>query len=455
MDTVVLVRRYVTAPAQVERLPASAQQTEVAWEDTLLLHGYEPPGELTPGHPWPIVFYWSKLRPEANRYVLSLRLVDDRGQTWAQLDQPLWDLYPPARWPTGATIRHAHEEMLPAGLPPGPYQLWLRVVDGTDDQPLTASNRQVDVLLMPKVVVQSAPEAQEAAQLPSHEPRCAEWNREIELVGSHLRAGQHRPGHLIYLDLYWRARERPRADYRLRLQLIDETGRAFGQAVTTPTRPDYPPTRWQPGELLHGKVELLVPPQTEGGHYPLRLALIHPETDEPLPARAGWWPFEREAVALGEVHVVEWPLVTQVPPLQRPLRADFGQPPLVELHGYDLSADRAAPGERLSLTLYWRARARMETSYTVFVHLAGADERIVGQGDGAPKHGLRLTTSWRAGEVIVDPHAITIDADAPPGGYRLWAGLFDPATDARLPAAVDGAPQPHDRVLLGTVQIEP
>ncbi len=101
--------------------------------------------------------------------------------------------------------------------------------------------------------------------------------------------------------------------------------------------------------------------------------------------------------------------------MQTPLRADFGAPVLIELYGYDLAAIHGSAGRHLALTLFWRAQARMETSYTVFVHLVDADERMAGQGDGVPDRGLRLTTSWREGEVVADEHDIFIRPDALPG----------------------------------------
>jgi hypothetical protein len=344
---------------------------------------------------------------------------------------------------------------IPAGLPPGEYQVWLRIVGAEDDQPLPASSSGVDILLMPKLTVNSAPEGVDEGFLPPHTTHRAHLGREIELLGYDIRAGHHRPGHLLYLDLYWRVKDTPSADYRLRLQLVDEAGQGIGEAVTAPTRPDYPPTRWQPGELLYGKAELLIPPQAEAGQYQVRVSLIHPGTGEPLPVRRGWWPFAQETLALKKVRVVEWPMVTEIPPMQTPVRADFGEPALIELHGYDLTTTDDPSGKNLSLTLFWRARSRVETSYTVFVHLVDANEQIAAQGDGAPDRGFRLTTSWREGEVIADTHVVPLKPDTPLETYQLWVGLYDPATDQRLPAFADGVRQPADRVLLSTVQVVP
>lgn len=452
LDTIVALRCYATSSPEIETLPDSATQLDVSWGSDLLLQGYEAPGEVSPAGLWRPVFYWSKLRPEAGEYTVSLRLTDDQGKVWAQSDEDLWGLFPPTVWPMEVTIRHEHEVELPAGLPPGAYQVWLRIVSAQDDRPLSASSGGVDVLLTPDLKVESGAENGDVARLPPHTARRARLGREIELLGYYLREGHHRPGHLLYLDLYWRVQKTPAADYRLCLQLTDEAGQIIGETVTSPTRIEYPSSRWQPGELLYGKVELLIPPQATAGFHQIRISLIHPETGESLPVRAGWWSFGREALTLGEVQIVEWPLVTEIPPMQTPLRVDFGDPVVIELHGYDLSVTDDAEGKNLTLTLYWRARSRVETSYTVFIHLADADEQVAGQGDGVPDRGFRLTTSWREGEVITDRHIISIRPDAPPGGYRLWVGLYDPATHQRLPAFVDGEHQPADRVLLRNVQ---
>lgn len=453
MNTRVRVHGYLTQSPEIVTLPVTAERLDVAWGDDFVLRGHEIPGEVTPGQLWRLAFYWSRLRPEADQYVLSLRLIDADGTMWAQSHRDLWQLFPPAAWPTEAIVRHEFEMEWPAGLPPGGYQLWLRVVNTRDDQPLPVSTGGFDVLLVPDLEVRLKPGAQDAARLPLHTARYARLGREIELLGYHIREGHHRPGHLLYLDLYWRVRRTPAADYLLRLQLTDESGQVVGETITSPTRAEYLPTRWRPGELLHGQAELLIPPQAGGGFHAVSISLIHPDTGEPLPVRTGWWPFGRGALTLEEVQVVEWPLVAEIPPVQTPYRADFGDPVLIELHGYDLSAARGEPGASFTLTLFWRARARMEASYTVFVHLANAAEQMAGQGDGVPDRGFRLTTSWREGEVISDPHVIPIRADALPGEYRLWVGFYDPATSQRLPAFVEGGRQPADRVLLGIVQV--
>jgi hypothetical protein len=104
----------------------------------------------------------------------------------------------------------------------------------------------------------------------------------------------------------------------------------------------------------------------------------------------------------------------------------------IVLEGYDLSPSIAAPGDVVTLTLYWRAEGTPSRDYQVFVHLVGEDPQPAAQADGPPLNGDYPTGMWEAGETIVDPHPIPLPADLPPGEYRLRVGLYDLETMMRL-----------------------
>jgi hypothetical protein len=280
----------------------------------------------------------------------------------------------------------------------------------------------------------------------------------VKLVGYGRPEAEYRPGHVLPLDLYWQVLARPAADYQLRVQLLNEQGQVVQEVVGSPSRDGYPPTAWGPGELLRGQAELVIPGDIQPGQYRLRAALLDPRSGRPLPA--GPWPWAR-AADLGALEVVAWPLETELPPIAVPLEALFGSPPLAELRGYELAGadglppEAAAPGEALILTLLWRSlTGEWPTSFHVFVHLVDADGAVVAQGDGPPVGGFRPTTSWRPGEVLLDGRILQVPAEARPGDYALWVGLYDPEGGARLPAFLDGAEQPDDRLLLRAIRVE-
>ena len=82
----------------------------------------------------------------------------------------------------------------------------------------------------------------------------------------------------------------------------------------------------------------------------------------------------------------------------------------MRLLGYDLGSDRIAPGDDVSLTLYWESLTPMDADYTVFVHLVGAHDLILAQRDRYPGQGTYPTSLWRAMErAFPEPRSSTLE----------------------------------------------
>jgi hypothetical protein len=113
----------------------------------------------------------------------------------------------------------------------------------------------------------------------------------------------------------------------------------------------------------------------------------------------------------------------------------------------------ARAGDVLSVRLAWRATDRPAADYTVFLHLAAADERILAQHDAQPLGGTYPTSIWEAGEVVVETVSLSIPADAAPGAYALWMGMYDARDNRRLSVTRTGRRLPEDRVPLGQVRV--
>jgi len=133
--------------------------------------------------------------------------------------------------------------------------------------------------------------------------------------------------------------------------------------------------------------------------------------------------------------------------IQHPLRANLADK--VAFLGYDLDKTTIKPNSTLHLTLYWQALARMETSYTVFVHLLDAQDRTWGQRDNLPMRGTHPTTSWLPGEVVIDEYEVVVNTAAPAGEYQIEVGMYDLETMGRLPTFDEaGRPLYDDHILL-------
>ncbi len=127
------------------------------------------------------------------------------------------------------------------------------------------------------------------------------------------------------------------------------------------------------------------------------------------------------------VQVEALPMLLDAPVFAHEIDAEF--PDVGRLVGFTYNA------ETLEARLIWRADSATAISYAVFVQLIDADGQVVAQSDSAPSSGTRPTTGWRAGEYIEDCHTLRLN----PGftadqviDARLIAGLYDPVTGARL-----------------------
>jgi hypothetical protein len=126
---------------------------------------------------------------------------------------------------------------------------------------------------------------------------------------------------------------------------------------------------------------------------------------------------------------------------------------LAQLVSAELGGERVKRGDELPITLWWRALAPIDTSYTVFVQVIDDEGVKAGQVDRLPCGGMCPTTSWRPGDLVGERFEISIDGAAPHGHYRVIAGMYDLDSGLRL-TALDAAGHPAgDELVLGTVSV--
>jgi len=251
------------------------------------------------------------------------------------------------------------------------------------------------------------------------------------LVGYGQAAHDFKSGDVIHLFLYAVTPQGGEAT----VGLLDGAGTLWAETVV-PLPASAETTRQQ--------VDLLVPPDAPSGRY--RFA-VRDATGQPAPFGA-LTIRQRQTELLTEADVT----IAN--------RLDVAFDGGVRLLGYDLSG-AARPGETLSLTLYWSAASPLPQRYKVFTHLLGdtfnaaGGNFLWGQSDAEPAANTRPTTGWRAGEVIVDTHAIAIAGDAPPGMYRIEVGLYDPVSGARLAAVGPDGAAVGDHVIVTAIELLP
>ncbi len=284
---------------------------------------------------------------------------------------------------------------------------------------------------------------------------------EVALVGYQLGRAEMAPsgdgwgdvvveaGDSLALTLEWQALKPLERSYSVFVHVIDQEGQAAGQSDGIPAHGLQPTWRWIEGETIFDRRQISIAPDPKLGRYQIVVGLYDLENGERLSVADG-----REAQ--GDRAVLDY--VQVLSPSSSPsqpsrlLGANLGDEMM--LWGYDLPRVAAKPGEAITVRLYWRSQRRMDSDYTVFMHLLREDETILTQSDGQPLEGFYPTSYWDPGEVIEDPRLIAIPENAPPGQYVLTAGMYLLETGARLPVLDETGAAFDDRVLLEMIQVE-
>ena len=131
---------------------------------------------------------------------------------------------------------------------------------------------------------------------------------------------------------------------------------------------------------------------------------------------------------------------------RQPVDASFGDGSM-RLTGYHLQGS-AAPGQRLTVILWWELHALPPAPWRVFVHLlTGPDlNTLVAQSTKAPLNDHYPFSVWTPGLAMQDLYTMDLPQDAP-ASLQLAVGLYDPKTDERLPVTQNGQPV-GDRLFL-------
>jgi 4-amino-4-deoxy-L-arabinose transferase-like glycosyltransferase len=389
-----------------------------------LVLGYDVVGQPRSGERAEVAVWWRVLNsPDRGDYGPVARLADPWGFVWGE-KQPFH--YPSEQWTPGEWI--VDHLLIPVGpgAPPGDYRVHFSLYSESAGATLpvldNAGRYAGSSVELPLRLARALTPALSRVEGPPDPGELGIRNRldahsgGLTLLGVNLDTKRARPGEPLYLTLFWRADDSPLPDYDVHLTLDDATLYAGA-----PVHGTYPTSSWTAGEVVADRYGLRLPLDMPAGDFPLQLRIEEAATGSG----------RSQPLGLGVVSVLDTERVFEVPPISHPLTATLGGQ--VQLLGYDLSAETAAPGDTLTLTLYWRALTEMDESYTVFTHLLAPDGSLTGQRDNPPAGGTYPTDLWLAGEVVADVYEIPIRADAAPGAHRLEVGMYVAETGARLP----------------------
>jgi 4-amino-4-deoxy-L-arabinose transferase-like glycosyltransferase len=402
------------------------------------------PGRLAPAENAvaPVSLSWQSAAAPPELAV-SVRVMDDLGQIWAQNDyQPLGATLgssEPARDGERWQAVDRFGLLIPVGTPPGRYQVELVVLPKDSERPLTGvvpGARATSSARLFEIQVTPSDRELSAERLPVENRQPAELGDGLRFLGYTVDQKPLAPGVLRRVDLFWQATAQPGADYRAFVQLLGKNGAPVAAWEAAPGA-SYPTSQWTPGTLIRTQAFLRPGAEVEDGRYPLIAGMYRPDNGARLKTPAG-----KDSVALGSLSIQGRPhrmdAGAVVPDSATSLDATFGG--VARLVGFDgLPATPEPPGTA-KVRLYWQALGSTQAPYTVFVHLVDEETNaIIAYGDAEPGDGAYPTTGWLKGEYLADPHTISFPPDSAGGRpVRVEIGLYEPATGQRLTLA-DGS----------------
>ncbi len=389
----------------------------IHYGDKLVLVGTDQPHPVPSGGELQVNLSWRVTKRLDADYSTGVLLVDEWGMAvWAHSDHQHPGNLPTNRWLPESPYREAHWLKVPAGTPPGHYLV--KVVAYPYGQPyagldiLDTAKPGVHGKTYDAAIVEVVRPFKTASvdDLAPSEPKVQSLGGGLTLLGSDSLPDRIGIGKSFLLTLYWQAEHKLEANQRVRLEFVNSAGTVVTSSEVLPVQ-GYDTGQWLAGDTWKGVQQIFVPAHLHGRYT---LTIIGSNETR---------------VSLGELQVIVPERSFASPNIAQQQRVTYGD--LAVLLGYD-TWSLAKPGDILPVTLYWQPQRETRRSWKVFVHLLDTTGNIVSSHDAEPAQWERPTTSWVAGEYIVDMHTISLPADIVPGNYRIVVGLYDEATGERL-----------------------
>ena len=238
---------------------------------------------IRPGDIVQVQSRWKAFCQVPRDYTLFFQALDEKDHLAGQRD--VSPVAATSTWRPGDTQVDRQGAFILPGTPPGRYRLILGMYEPDTGQrlPLTepVSLEGADSFVAGVFVVERPdtppPEQALAFRHPADQElgplRLLGYDR-YPIGGSYEPDTPTAPGTPVHVVAFWRAEERPPADWRVQLEL---TRRGEDAVLATGDYPtagvEYPTSSWQAGEIVRAQYDLWLPADLQPGEYSLRLVL--------------------------------------------------------------------------------------------------------------------------------------------------------------------------------------
>jgi len=289
-----------------QELESIPNPMEIDYEGQIKLLGYELEGdEFGPGELVYVTLYWQALTEMDRDYSVSLTVLTPSGDLIGQEDSyPGLGSFPTSAWNAGDAMAD---------------RTWVRIRRRTDAPTIgwvgvsvydlstmeylapSEGGRSIEQVFLQRVKIVPW----QTQEYPISHSVHSNLGNKIDLIGYDLGKPEAQPGDVIYLTLYWQARQEMDEDYTVFTHLIGTEGRIWAQKDDQPRGGNYPTSSWEPGQVVKDRYEMTLSSDTPAGEYQIELGLYLASTGDRLPILDDAGQVRDNRVLLGTMRVSE------------------------------------------------------------------------------------------------------------------------------------------------------
>jgi hypothetical protein len=450
----------VAANPQISRIPSQAALLGYRWETKgASAHGESRTADTSVANSQ-VRLFWENQGLTAGRH-LAVRLANRTAQTE-------WFICPPdpafeARAHTPGAILESRCAPDMSKLPPGLYTVEVGLTppssppstggmgeetsssEGIGEiEPIPFPEGDLAVTLTASGKVLDTPEAVRLAAIVEETtpPEATRLDRvydgRLRLVAYQLEPSAPQPGQPVKLTLYWQPFKELLDLLHLTVQLADSRSLPLGRDDDT-----LPVKQWLLSRVTTTEHTFTLPADLDAPLAALIEVGLKNEADVALHPTTQMGDGLESEIARFTINPAQWPALTDTNPIEAVWQNGL------KLTGYTLAPQPAQPGENLTVNLFWQTNRPITETYSVFVHLLDEAGQLKAQNDALPRAGAYPIPWWQPGEVIADPHTLSLPADLSPGAYQLAIGFYRPDDGLRLLLAGG-----QDSFILGAIEVK-
>lgn len=266
----------------VARRIAPQKSLRIHFRDELTVVGFAMPitNSLRGGTTIRPIVFWRGDQSPLPALNIGVEIVDAQGHVWGEQNgEPHNGALPTDRWERGKIIADQYAVRLPPTMPAGEYQLRARVRPKLVEDSFEANDADRQPLGVEPVIAQLHIEKDTSSITASDLVKEQPLNElfvdmgEFRFLGYYPIPESVKRSGSVSFGLYWRARARPRGDYRVAVQLRDANGGVALEQSSRPAADTYPTTQWSEGEVLLDWHDLVLPSSLKSGRYSVAVLL--------------------------------------------------------------------------------------------------------------------------------------------------------------------------------------